>query len=171
MGNFNRREKFGAKRSFNKDRRDFRGANRSSRPTMFMATCASCDKPCEVPFKPTGTKPVYCSNCFGKKDSSRQSFNEKKMFEAVCDSCGKSCEVPFKPTSEKPIYCNECFSKTDKRSSSASSNNYSEQFEALNTKLDSILEILLSKKTTKAQAKKPLAKKAVVKKAVTKKKK
>lgn len=33
---------------------------------MFAATCSSCGKACEVPFRPTGEKPVYCSDCFGK---------------------------------------------------------------------------------------------------------
>jgi CxxC-x17-CxxC domain-containing protein len=33
---------------------------------MFSATCAECGKPCEVPFRPTGDKPVFCSYCFGK---------------------------------------------------------------------------------------------------------
>ena len=31
---------------------------------MFPATCASCGKPTEVPFKPSGTRPVYCRECF-----------------------------------------------------------------------------------------------------------
>ena len=26
-----------------------------------------CQKSCQVPFKPTGEKPVYCSDCFGNK--------------------------------------------------------------------------------------------------------
>jgi CxxC-x17-CxxC domain-containing protein len=31
---------------------------------MFPATCSSCGKPTQVPFKPTSGKPVYCSDCF-----------------------------------------------------------------------------------------------------------
>jgi len=38
---------------------------------MFSATCASCGKEAKVPFKPTGSKPVYCSDCF---TSQRQSY-------------------------------------------------------------------------------------------------
>ena len=33
---------------------------------MFQATCASCGNSCEVPFRPTGSKPVYCNDCFKK---------------------------------------------------------------------------------------------------------
>jgi CxxC-x17-CxxC domain-containing protein len=35
---------------------------------MTKVTCSSCGNECEVPFKPTSKKPVYCSNCFTKKD-------------------------------------------------------------------------------------------------------
>jgi len=31
---------------------------------MFKATCAECGKPCEVPFRPSGDRPVYCKDCF-----------------------------------------------------------------------------------------------------------
>ncbi|MCL2647016.1 MAG: zinc-ribbon domain containing protein [Phycisphaerales bacterium] len=31
---------------------------------MFPATCASCGKATEVPFKPSGSRPVYCRECF-----------------------------------------------------------------------------------------------------------
>ncbi|MFA5991493.1 MAG: CxxC-x17-CxxC domain-containing protein [Candidatus Doudnabacteria bacterium] len=34
---------------------------------MHQATCSECGKPCEVPFKPTGEKPVYCNACFSSK--------------------------------------------------------------------------------------------------------
>ncbi|MES2088172.1 MAG: CxxC-x17-CxxC domain-containing protein [Patescibacteria group bacterium] len=34
---------------------------------MFKATCAECGKACEVPFRPTGDKPVYCRDCFNSK--------------------------------------------------------------------------------------------------------
>ena len=31
---------------------------------MFDAVCARCGKDTQVPFKPTGARPVYCSDCF-----------------------------------------------------------------------------------------------------------
>lgn len=57
------------------DSRDFRGGDnrggdrgRSNfgEKRMFSATCENCGNACEVPFRPTGEKPVYCSNCFEK---------------------------------------------------------------------------------------------------------
>src|SRR3989344_9657307 len=45
------------------------GDSRSSdRPvTLYKATCANCNRECEVPFRPIGGKPVYCKDCFDKK--------------------------------------------------------------------------------------------------------
>ena len=31
---------------------------------MFSATCSSCGREAQVPFRPTSGKPVYCSDCF-----------------------------------------------------------------------------------------------------------
>ena len=44
----------------------------SSRPqrAMFPATCAACGAETEVPFRPSGDRPVYCRDCF-RKNSSR----------------------------------------------------------------------------------------------------
>ena len=33
---------------------------------MYDAVCASCGKPCKVPFQPREDRPVYCSECFAK---------------------------------------------------------------------------------------------------------
>ena len=42
---------------------------KAGKPTreMYDAVCAECGKPCQVPFKPTGERPVYCSECFAKR--------------------------------------------------------------------------------------------------------
>lgn len=34
---------------------------------MHKAICAGCNKECEVPFKPSGNRPVYCKECFSKR--------------------------------------------------------------------------------------------------------
>jgi len=51
----------------------FQGGGFSDRPReMHTATCADCKKECQVPFKPSGDRPVYCKDCFSKrKDSGR----------------------------------------------------------------------------------------------------
>ena len=47
--------------------RDSRGG---SRLEMHATVCAKCGERCEVPFKPNNRKPVYCSDCFRKSESS-----------------------------------------------------------------------------------------------------
>ncbi len=43
------------------------GRGFSDRPReMHKIKCSSCGKEAEVPFKPTGDRPVYCKDCFMK---------------------------------------------------------------------------------------------------------
>jgi CxxC-x17-CxxC domain-containing protein len=39
----------------------------SSQREMHPVTCAECGKQTEVPFRPSGDRPVYCSDCFSKR--------------------------------------------------------------------------------------------------------
>jgi CxxC-x17-CxxC domain-containing protein len=53
---------------------------------MHEAICATCGKSCEVPFRPTGDKPVYCSDCFGKGSKSSagpRNDNSKEQFNSL----------------------------------------------------------------------------------------
>ena len=43
------------------------GGMGGGRREMFPAVCAECGKPTNVPFKPRGDRPVYCSDCFAKR--------------------------------------------------------------------------------------------------------
>jgi CxxC-x17-CxxC domain-containing protein len=43
------------------------GSNYGSQREMFTATCDGCGGEARVPFRPTGSKPVYCSNCFSTR--------------------------------------------------------------------------------------------------------
>ncbi len=38
---------------------------------MHKVTCADCGKETEVPFKPDGTRPVYCRDCYQKHKPKR----------------------------------------------------------------------------------------------------
>ena len=38
---------------------------------MHKAVCAECGKDCEVPFKPSEDRPVYCRDCFAKRKPQR----------------------------------------------------------------------------------------------------
>ena len=52
------------------------GRDDNPRP-KFPAVCDKCGQSCEVPFRPTGDRPVFCSNCFktqGGSDYAPKSF-------------------------------------------------------------------------------------------------
>jgi len=61
---------FGGNRRFNDGPRD-------SRPReMHKTICDECKQECEVPFKPTEGKPVFCKDCYAKKKQSEESSND-----------------------------------------------------------------------------------------------
>ncbi len=45
---------------------------------MFPAVCAQCGKNTQVPFQPTGDRPVYCSDCFSAQRSSSGGGYERR---------------------------------------------------------------------------------------------
>src|SRR3990167_2885707 len=203
MKNFGREKSFGGKRGG----RDFGekkswdrgfGERDQRRAKMHPATCSECGRDCEVPFKPSGNRPVFCSNCFqkdgeeqfapkkfGRRDFERPSFEEKRGFKAICDACGVNCEVPFRPTGEKPVYCSSCFEKGGQAGQkppqrmSQPTESYKEEFKQLQAKLDRLIDLLSPAKQVEAPKKEeepketveaPVAKKELVPKKETKKK-
>ena len=119
-----------------------RDKNLGNRP-MFKAICAECGNVCEMPFEPTGERPIYCNTCFKNKrgDSHQREERRKQGFEAVCDKCGNRCEVPFRPTSGKPVFCKNCFKKGDSPSHQGGGE-MKAQMASINSKLERILKIL-----------------------------
>ncbi len=65
-------------RHFDHPRRQSEGKQDDSyrERTFTKAICADCNKECEVPFKPSGDRPVYCKECFSKRKSG-SAFKEK----------------------------------------------------------------------------------------------
>jgi CxxC-x17-CxxC domain-containing protein len=169
MGNFNRGggrfDNRGGGRSFGGGGRSFGGGGGfggrdRGRPDMHSATCSECGKECEVPFRPTGDKPVYCSDCFknqgggdrGGRERNRSfgggwdkggkgNFEQKKMYKAVCAECGNDCEVPFRPTGDKEVFCDKCFGR-ENDFKPKKTDDYKQEFDKLNSKLDRILKAL-----------------------------
>jgi CxxC-x17-CxxC domain-containing protein len=41
------------------------GGSRGER-TMTQVTCSNCGRPAQVPFVPSGDRPVYCSDCYSQ---------------------------------------------------------------------------------------------------------
>jgi CxxC-x17-CxxC domain-containing protein len=102
MGDF--KKKFGPKKrhnKFNGSKKSFAGGSkfggsRGSDREMYDATCSECGRGCKVPFRPNGSKPVYCSNCFethSDKDSGRnprQSFNSRPPHKGFQGGSGQN---------------------------------------------------------------------------------
>lgn len=42
---------------------------------MYKAVCADCRKDCEVPFKPSGDRLIYCKECFAVRNANQQGKN------------------------------------------------------------------------------------------------
>jgi len=146
MGNYDKGDRFGGNRggkkfggkkdfggrSFGGDRGGskggYGGGRDGDRPEMHKATCSDCGNSCEVPFRPTGDKPVFCSNCFknkrddggqgGRDDRGARSFGDRNDRPRYDD------RRPRQDTGAKP------------------QENYKVQFEQLNAKLDRVLKAL-----------------------------
>ena len=55
-----------------------RNSRNSERPReMHDVICDKCKKECQVPFRPSGDKPVLCSDCFRKSEGSSRSFGPR----------------------------------------------------------------------------------------------
>jgi CxxC-x17-CxxC domain-containing protein len=73
------------------------GSRDGARAPHYDAVCGQCGTDCKVPFKPNGSKPVLCSNCF-RKDSGgssfdRPSFGEKRSFAPAAAGGSDNREV------------------------------------------------------------------------------
>ncbi|PJA47461.1 hypothetical protein CO172_01390 [Candidatus Uhrbacteria bacterium CG_4_9_14_3_um_filter_36_7] len=94
------------------------GGGDRPRPRLFQAVCDQCESPCQVPFRPSGQKPVLCSNCFEKQDnrhSGGSNFEQSRH---------------FKNTSH------------EYSSPSKNQDEMIKQLKTLNTKMDQLLEIM-----------------------------
>ena len=94
MSDFNQSNRFGGGRGGGQrfrgrdsGRRSF--GDRDSDRSMHRATCAECGNDCEVPFRPSSDRPVYCSNCFEKRsnaDGRGSRFEERRNPSPAFDS-------------------------------------------------------------------------------------
>ncbi|MFA4930980.1 MAG: CxxC-x17-CxxC domain-containing protein [Patescibacteria group bacterium] len=115
MGNAYRVKNYDSKRGGRG--RGFGGGRDNRRSQMYEAVCDACGKDCEVPFRPSGEKPVYCSPCFDKQggrerhQGKRQSFSDKRNDKRP----------------DRQV-------RTD--------NNFKQEIETLNNKLDKIVQLL-----------------------------
>jgi CxxC-x17-CxxC domain-containing protein len=125
--------------------RDNRGGG-SDRPELFSAVCDECGKTCEVPFRPTGSKPVYCSSCFEARNGGsdrggdRGGFrndrgNDRPAFGGFGgnDRGGDRTSVRRFESNGKPI------------------DNTNEKLDKISNKLDQLINLLTPKVEAKAE--------------------
>lgn len=55
-----------------------RQGNSFKERNLVKVTCAECNQECEVPFRPSGNRPVYCRDCFSKHRDSAPAFGKPK---------------------------------------------------------------------------------------------
>lgn len=141
-----------SRRSF--DRRD------SGRREMHQTTCAQCGKDCEVPFRPSGDRPVYCSDCFEQRRNDDGNSRE---------SGGRNFGRPN--FAERRSYSGG----GDRGNTRGNDNGHlMEQLKSLNVKLDKILGLLEPKEvqsiTPKIEVAEIVSKPEVIKSKTPKKK-
>lgn len=146
MGSFNRdnrsggnrfgKSSFGGERRFGNDRGDRKFGGGFGKSQMHDAVCSQCGKSCQVPFRPTGDREVFCSNCFrDKRDSGFPKGNSSNF--------GKS-RYESKPHFEKRV-----------DASGADHDYLKQQLSALNKKMDILIETL-SRSSAQAASKAPV---------------
>lgn len=66
---------------------------------LFNATCANCGTQCQVPFRPNGTKPVFCKNCFVRPEGDApRNFDRRDERPRRDDRRERSERPSFAPT-------------------------------------------------------------------------
>jgi len=120
MNNFNRNRSNGGSRFGDRDQ---------IRPMMHKATCSECGKACEVPFMPSGDRPIFCNDCFAGKRRG-EGVSRPPMVKEFRRSSFENRSVasqPFKSFAPRP---------------QANDNLLTDQINNLNFKLDKIISLL-----------------------------
>lgn len=94
------------------------------KPQMHKAICDDCGAPCELPFRPTGDKPVFCRDCFSKGGNGGKSAPRRD--DSFRERRDDSYREPRKEAAREPV----------------APGITKEQFEMLNNKLDKLLRMV-----------------------------
>jgi len=123
---------YGPKKRF--DAKPQRSNDRGERKEMqlFQTTCTTCGKSCEVPFRPDGTKPVLCRDCFSKKNEGGNGSFEKRERFSPSDRPQRKPERDF--GGERPA--------RPQAPAGVDYSNLVKQITTLETKVNQILELL-----------------------------
>ena len=112
--------------------------------TMHKAVCDECQKSCEVPFRPSSDKPIYCNDCFSGKrgnEAPRREFNNDR---------GPKRDFNDRPAFSKPT-------------AAPAGNDMSKQLSEMNSKLDRLVSAIEKLSGPKVSTPVVVASKPVVK--------
>ena len=191
MGNFQRggrggdrggRPSFGGRSGGDRGGRPSFGGGRGGdrgEVSMHKAVCDECHKPCEVPFRPSGDKPIYCNDCFsGKRGDEdrgpRRDFGDRGGRRDFGGKPARSFDKPAQRDSDVGNQIKELSQKIDRILAVMEKNlpSKAEVKPAEKKAIAPVVKIEVKKVApAKTEIKKKAVKKAVVKKVDTKKKK
>jgi CxxC-x17-CxxC domain-containing protein len=116
---------------------------------MHKAICDECHKECQVPFRPSGDKPIYCNECFSAKRGN-DDRGPRKDFGGDRTPRRDFNDRPAQPSFSKPA--------------TPAQNDSSKQLAEINTKLDRLTSAIEKLTQPKAEIVKAPAVKAIEKK-------
>ncbi|MBU4370190.1 hypothetical protein KKG58_05610 [Patescibacteria group bacterium] len=93
--------------------------------TMHQAVCDQCGKSCEVPFRPTEGKPVYCNACYGGKKEGGDIRGGDRYSKRGFDSHKTSSRTDFGSNANR-----------------GNDNEIKKQLEILNVKMDKLIKVV-----------------------------
>lgn len=118
-------------------------------------------------FDRKGGRPSFGGRPPFQRDGNR-GFGSGEKYDAICAHCGKACQVPFRPNGKKPVYCKDCFNRDRAampqntfgpvnappvnaprlQTEDTKIDELKRQVNALNIKIDRVLEIVTTRKAT-----------------------
>src|SRR3989338_8264812 len=116
--------------------------------SMYKSVCANCGKSCEVPFKPSGDRPVYCRDCFRERSEGGGGAPKQGGASATSSSPRPSSQGAPRP-----------------------SDGLSAQVSAMSTKLDRLLALMENASSPAPHASRQTGKKTASKKKMPARKK
>ncbi len=161
------------------DNRDNRGPRRDFQADngMFPAVCDDCGDDCQVPFRPSTDKPIYCSRCFEKRGNGRdmdmndnRGRDDRGRDRERDENRGRDRDMGERRPPKDPMI-EDINTKLNALKDSINTrlnvlegiNTRLSALEELDTKVNQIMALLESKKTTKKEkvVKEPEAKEEV----------
>ena len=132
----------------------------NNRRQMHQAVCDNCGNKCEVPFQPTQGKPIFCTDCFRKKNDRGDNRGDGG------DRRGGGSRERFGGRDRRGG--RDRFGGRERHGGDGN-DQVAEQIKAINNKLDRVINLLLAETPAKESPAKDASTKSALKKPATKK--